>query len=305
MTLDLRIRGISTSMRPFFKYASPDTTIAILLNRSYRYSTPKTFNDPFDVQSGLHFDFDTNTLHGKIIDRIEKLASAPADPNVDPNDVWGKVVLEARKYYPTHGFPKDRWLTMTSEHFVSLLQEIKDTQKKYQEHWWETLLPSIRVFCVSEERDNLLMWAHYARDHTGAVLELWSLPEEDNPLSVARPVNYVCKPPPFFTESEWLDDFTGIKKLDFSALYKRYAYAKSQHWEYEREWRIWYPLADAGDHDYVPMKGREFKALYIGCRAKPEFARQATVLAKSLDENIKVYQARKKESLYGLEYTEV
>ncbi len=220
--------------RPFFKYASPDATLAMLRNRTMRYSSPLAFNDPFDVQSGLHFNFDIDSLHDKVLDRLEQLASSKDEPNVDSDDVWGKVVLEVRKYYPTHGFPKDRLKSMTNESFCWLVEQIKDTQAKYQKDWW-AMLPGIRVFCVSEDRDNLLMWAHYSRDHTGAVLELWSLPEEDNHLSVARRVEYVVKPPPFYTESEWIDDTVGIKKLDSSALYQRYAYVKSQHWEYERE----------------------------------------------------------------------
>jgi hypothetical protein len=221
--------------RPFYKYVSPDTALAILRSQSVRYSSPLSFNDPFDIQSGLHFDFDLSTLHGKVLDRLNELASAPDEPPVDHEDVWGKVVLAARKHYPKHGFPRERWEQLTRPSFNHLIEVIADTQKRYQEHWRSVLLPGIRVFCVSEERDNLLMWAHYARDHAGCVFELWSLPDEDNPLSVAMPVDYAEAPPPFFTEQEWLDDLMGIKNLDIHALYRRYAYVKSDHWAYERE----------------------------------------------------------------------
>jgi len=188
--------------RPFFKYASPAAALAMLSTGMARYSTPLLFNDPFDVQGGLHFDFDPSSLHRKVIDRIAELAAAEQEPLIDPDDVWGKIVLEARSHFPTYGFNRDRWLKLTGPSFKTLETVIRTTQEDYRKHWREVQLPEMRVFCVSEVRDNLLMWAHYAQDHTGVVLEMWSLPDEDNPLSVAVPVEYVERPIPFYSESE-------------------------------------------------------------------------------------------------------
>jgi hypothetical protein len=291
--------------RPFYKYASPEATLAILQNQTVQYSSPLAFNDPFDIQSGLHFDFNLETLHGKVLDRLYMLATAPTEPPVDPHDVWGKIVLEVRRNFPVHGFPRERWETMTAEPFRRLVDLIRNTQQKYQQHWWDTLLPSIRVFCVSEDRDNLLMWAHYAKDHSGSVMEFWSLPEEDNPLSVARSVEYASTPPPFCTESEWLDDMMAIRKLDTSALYRRYAYIKSDHWFYEREWRVWYPSASSGIHDYMPIRQSELKAIYLGCRADPKFVEDAVTLTRKAFPNTRIMRAKKKEGSYGLEHTDI
>jgi len=272
-----------------------------------RYSSPLTFNDPFDLQSGLHFDFDIDALHVKILDKLEELAAASEEPLVDKNNHWGKVVIAVREKYPTHGFPRERWMQITAPVFAELVREIKSTQQGYQEYWWKTLLPGIRVFCVSEERDNLLMWAHYAKDHTGAVFEFLSLPDEDNPLSVAKPVVYVDQPPPFFTEIEWLDSILSMRKLDRDKLYKRYAYIKSRHWQYEREWRVWYPLIPAPDtlHEDLSIRPSEFSAIYIGCRAEPVFVDEVVSLACSLFPHVRIYRARKSETVYALEYTEI
>lgn len=292
--------------RAFFKYTSPQTALAILQSGNVRYSSPLTFNDPFDIQSGLHFDFDLETLHQKVIDRIGVLAAAPDVPLFNVDDPWCKLVIEARKHYPTHGFPRDRWVAITKEPFDSLFSVIQDTRQKYEQHWIDILLPGSRVFCVSEERDNLLMWAHYGRDHTGAVFEFWSLPSEDNSLSVAQPIQYEETPPPFFTEREWIDDLTGMKKLDNDALYKRYAYIKSSEWAYEREWRVWYPLADKRQlYDEVPIRKSEFKCIYIGCCAKPEFERSITELIRNTFPDTKVFRATKRLDEYALKYIEI
>lgn len=291
--------------RAFFKYASPDTVRAILRTKTVRYSSPLTFNDPFDLQSGLHFDFDIDALPGRIIERLGELASAPEAPPVDLSDVWGQLVLRVREHFPTHGFPRERWEHETSELFAWLAGRIKETQHAYREHWRQKLLPGVRVFCVSEDHDNLLMWAHYGRDHTGAVFEFWSLPDEDNPLSVARRVQYGSVPPSFFSETEFLDDLLSIKKLDVSTLYRRYAYCKSDHWNYEREWRVWYPLSEAGEYEDMPIRQSEFRALYLGCRMRAEVREEILALVHQAYPDVRVLQAAKDEHVYQLRFTEV
>lgn len=295
---------ITPGKRPFYKYLSPDATLAILETGKVRYSSPLKFNDPFDLQSGLHFDFDLSTLHDKVLDRLEVLAASPIPPPVDPEDVWGKIVLEVRRHFPMHGFPKARWRERTVDSFSQLEGIIRQTQEGYRLHWREKLLPGVRVFCVSEERDNLLMWAHYAQDHKGAVFELWSLPDEDNSLSVAQPVDYVEYPVPFFTEAEWVDDFMGIKKLDSTALYRKYTYSKGRQWEYEKEWRVWYPFSTSESYDYASINPKELRAVYIGCQAEPEFKAKVLAGLKCMFPETRVFQAKKSDSHYRLDYTD-
>ncbi len=44
----------------FFKYVSADTTLKVFQNISFKYSSPILFNDPFDTQTKLCFDFESN-----------------------------------------------------------------------------------------------------------------------------------------------------------------------------------------------------------------------------------------------------
>ena len=291
--------------RPFYKYASPETAVAILRNRTVRYCAPATFNDPFDVQSGLHFDFDITSLPEKVLDKLGELASAPVEPKIDPTNPWGQLVLEARRHYPSHGFPRDRWLSIIASAFDSLLKVFEQTRIDFQNHWKTVMLPGVGVFCVTEDRDNLLMWAHYAKDHKGVVFELWSLPEEDNPLSVAKAIDYVDTPPSFFSEEEFVDDILSIRKLDITALSRRYVYSKSRHWSYEREWRVWYPLSTTSLYDDMPIRDTEFAAVYVGCCATDAFRAEIKSTVTGFYPGVRIFQARKNEEAYALEYTEV
>ena len=58
-----------------------------------------------------------------------------------------------------------------------------------------SVMADTAVFCLSETHDNLLMWSHYAQNHTGAVIKFLSLPEVDFPIIVAQPVRYTRQMP--------------------------------------------------------------------------------------------------------------
>lgn len=289
--------------RPFYKYLSPETAIIVAESQTVRYSSPATFNDPFEFQSGIHFDFNPNSIPSEFLRRLEELASSSALPAVDPTDPWGKLVLLVRSNYATQGIPMPLRAERGIEAFQVLIDVLRDTQRRYQEHWWTTLFPGIRVFCVSEVVNSPLMWAHYAKNHTGVVYEFWSLPEEDNALSVAQPVEYQETPPVFFSETEFVDDLLSIKPIDINLLSRRYAYCKSAHWRYEQEWRVWHPLSQTKDHDYVQVRQSEFKAAYFGCRM-PSDARENLKLA--LRQNfpaVQLFQAHREPSSYELSFT--
>ena len=253
----------------FFKYASASTALKILETSTVRYSSPLLFNDPFDVQSGLQFDFDIQSLPDRIFSRLEKLVTRDAKPVFsNPHDPWAKVVTRMWDMKATHGFPKDRaWNT-----FLPALEWLRDQtalfQSEFQEHTWKNFLQRLRVFSLSEDRSNLLMWAHYAKDHKGAVFEFLVLPEDDNALCAAQPVIYSKKPPYLITEEQLLESIFEGKLLDTNIFYSQYARVKSDIWEYEKEWRVWYPLPEATEalYEYVPLRQKEIGAIYLGCR---------------------------------------
>ena len=90
--------------------------------------------------------------------------------------------------------PEDVKHQLTFENFEKLarkrLQEVvgpeleqrKASLDKYAQTFPDHLNKMIGVLCLCEERDSLLMWAHYARSHTGFVVEY----RTDNPFFQAK-----------------------------------------------------------------------------------------------------------------------
>ena len=85
---------------------------------------------------------------------------------------------------------------------------------------WESLIPKLRIICLSEINDSMPMWAHYANNHRGVVLELECIEEIDSPWLIARPVIYQDTLPLFITKEALVDSITGRKPLDYEEIFK-------------------------------------------------------------------------------------
>jgi hypothetical protein len=98
-------------------------------------------------------------------------------------------------------------------------------------------LNTLGIFSLSEVPDDLLMWAHYAANHTGFVLEFdgehtwfWAHRPEGDDCGTLKKISYADEPSsPYLAELKAHEVF----------------YTKGKKWEYEREWRIIRPLAES------------------------------------------------------------
>jgi hypothetical protein len=57
----------------FYKYTDIETACLILQNKTWRWSSPSQFNDPFDVQSPLCFDCEEEVFRKTLCDEIEEI----------------------------------------------------------------------------------------------------------------------------------------------------------------------------------------------------------------------------------------
>jgi Protein of unknown function (DUF2971). len=91
----------------------------------------------------------------------------------------------------------------------------------------------IKVCCFAERPDIMLMWAHYASEHTGICIERdWSKLNNDD---IRRMWLY-----PVIYGSEL--DVTNqlFKKFTNPLIFNLVSLHKSEEWSYEKEWRLVY-----------------------------------------------------------------
>jgi len=118
-------------------------------------------------------------------------------------------------------------------------------------------------------------------------------------------VEYAAKPPGFFSIEEFFDDLFTVRRLNPQELSRRYVCSKSDHWEYEQEWRVWYPLSNTERYDDMPLCPEELAAIYLGCKSKPDFRDRIRRLRDKKFPATRIFQATKHDYLYGVQYTAV
>jgi hypothetical protein len=289
----------------FFKYATAPAAVAILSTSTVRFSSPLLFNDPFDLQTGMPFRFDMDALPERLFAKVEALVLSPDTPAfLDPKGhTWSRVILEMRAKLPSHGFPRES----LRQAFLPLFSTMKDyfmkEHQRFQREWVEKV-PRMRMLCVTEEHDNLLMWAHYAKNHTGAVLELRVMPEQDNALCAAQPVIYHPEVPSPFSEEHLLDAIVGSAKLTMDELCRHYARVKSAIWSYEKEWRLYdlAPTADPPFYEDSGLRRDEVAAVYLGCRMDKSDRASIIDIVRQRHPNTAVFQASKAGDAYALQF---
>ncbi len=163
----------------FFKYVTAKTALKILKYLSFRFSSPKLFNDPFDCDISFSID----------LDKLKKL------------------------YFP--GLIKDKMNSYFTEDYIKDVEKIyneSETRKNLQNDFYKNA-----IFCVSKNQiKSNLMWSHYAEGHTGCAFSIYPCNEESI-FRLLLPVSYSSKKPVLDitnTNEQYLQDF--IKKIIYS-----------------------------------------------------------------------------------------
>lgn len=165
------------------------TRIKNLLEGTIYFSSPINFNDPFEMAPPLappHAEDFTRYVEQHHLDLTGVSKSAV-------NKLY-KTVVECIRI-KRHPAVTSEWLT------------------------------TLGVLCLTTNHCNLLMWAHYASNHSGVCIGFDSAAQ---PFSSASPVTYSGERPRIRPLEFWNDD---------RSLIDRVLYHKSSHWEYEQEWR--------------------------------------------------------------------
>jgi DUF2971 family protein len=288
----------------FYKFTSMETAKIILESGHFRYSSPLKFNDPFDIQSELFFEFDINDLPELVAEEIDSIVLGRRIVSLNHDSDWCKSITLLQEQAAKGRYKRQHLDFLVKPLIILLADVIEDTRVRYNSYWAD-LLKRLKVFCVSEHNKSILMWSHYAKYHTGVCLKLVVLPDKDNALCAAKKVDYVPSPPSFFNVNDWIDSVIMNKELATSDLYYRYPLSKSDIWDYENEWRVWAPFEDDGsDYLDVPIVEGEIESIYFGCNADPTKIEEITALARHRNVSM-FYRAEKKVEEYGLNYIKI
>jgi Protein of unknown function (DUF2971) len=217
-----------------YKYMSSKSALRLFQTGMLRFTQPSEFNDPFEMQPFLKGLADEPTLEDQFHNGFGKTLDVQIDNLLQKwnlgDDQKAQIDRKALKLAVQARAPQGLELFKLFDRIVTpvISRQIYQTSNE-----------NLGMLCLTEKPDSLLMWAHYADYHRGAVIEFDETHEffnrrvsSEDDFRHFRKVMYTENRPNLF-----LNEFSAV---DFF-------YFKSKEWDYEEEWRLIIPLKDCSD----------------------------------------------------------
>ncbi|MEZ2332749.1 DUF2971 domain-containing protein [Mesorhizobium sp. RCC_202] len=218
----------------FFKYMSESTAKKVLENRTLRWSTAATLNDPFEMQLQVSADgIDFSKVKQGSLEKIWNLYSG-SDPISARNQLG--IALETLRIR-TPGLPKEYIFDVFGQGFDEGISVLHAKLPKNRKEILAELSP-IKILSLTSSPDIGLMWSHYANSHKGIVIRFRSIPEIDGMFGMAKPIFYSDIRPSLLTEDYLINSFSGQDSTNTREITNSIIYTKMNYWSYEKEWRI-------------------------------------------------------------------
>ncbi|MEQ9947760.1 DUF2971 domain-containing protein [Pectobacterium aroidearum] len=245
-----------------YKYLPPER-IDVLINKMICFNNPRNFNDPFE----FHAVFEQGGLLNKIENIIEGM------------NLSDKMDDEFKSMYMRLSQDKQSDI---SQQFLPVMRALFENSKpmiinsanQVYENFNNAFVDFTRVLCLSEKKDNLLMWGHYADSHRGFVLEFDVNNGFFNQRKNQRDEYGYLREVKYKKDIDILDPISG----DVS----NYFLSKSKDWEYEREWRMLLPKHQANQkinlYDLFSFPASAIKSVILGCKTTIEFEHEIKIL---------------------------
>mgnify|MGYP003462030284 CR=1 FL=1 len=269
-----------------YKYCSPSkNSIRNFENDLIYLQHPSKFNDPFDSMLGYSKKDLYNNFFFAAMEKEDKY----------------KKYIPLLKQYDVD-FSEKANIPIIRDILFKRVNDGMDQIAEYSNEIFPKLqLKNYKVSCFSEINNSELMWAHYARSHTGYCIGYdlrYNEKIENNVDSFLLPVIYSEYRPKITDSFLDVDNILSatnsddtIAKVVFHLLHK------SKQWEYEKEWRI--TTIQEGNTLNVPTP----KAVYLGVNI--DKYDKETIVSIAKRKKIPVYQMKLSEEKYEFDKPEL
>lgn len=271
-----------------FKYVPPER-IDITESLCICFSRRPSFNDPFDLNP-VTPSFTQEEWEAITNDTLKKRHLVEVARG-------SQMSLEA---YLTTQKEEKAFLVNVWKHNARWLRE------QAAERIGKRIDGEFGVFCLTEIENDLLMWAHYAKDHSGMMIEFdpTRLKPPSEPSLYEEKLEIVSR-------VEYSDDRPQISwtgKITDSGIFL----VKSPQWGHEREWRAIRKLSDC-DHRKPTSEGtvhlfklppEAIKRVVIGCRMEARSVHDA-VSANPALKHVKLQKAVINMEHFRLDYVDL
>ncbi len=288
-----------------------ERTLQMLREGTTWISTPASFNDPFDCKPSILRNLEIEEknlkkiLHNRllVVKRALRNGQELADRHVHP--IPRRTLVELRRLLQSQR--PDRLKYEAVRRYFAEPPTANAAMREL-----EALLARVGVWSASSTPTQMLMWAHYASQHSGFC------------LGFERPGRSLLADPDHTKPVKYLDDYPSIDLsglgLDWEvsigdgrvsdslgiALQEPHLqaviYSKSSDWKYEQEWRVL--TAEGGKG--VPYPGPLRRVIFgLRCAKTSREAIQAAVNEYSSEALIQFSQIRSQPGTFALRVREI
>jgi hypothetical protein len=274
------------------------TAKAVLGNGTLRWALPKLFNDPFDVQFDLQVKYDRDLVVERALNNIIDLYMGRR------HVISGNKLAEGVKLLREIA-PGLKEADLREKFRRSMYEGMENAERNMPKTHAEmrAVLGQLKLLCFSEVHDNILMWAHYGDNHTGAVLEFSCIEKFDSAWGAAKPVRYRENMPLLVDEQKLVMLLSGDGTIATPELFEEAVFVKAKDWEYEREWRLVGGWEKEQATEYIAFHLDEMTALYLGCRISDADRAAIKTAAAEKYPHAAVYNGSKSATRFAVEFS--
>lgn len=278
----LSANDIPKTLYKYRDWDNPYSRTVLEQNQAY-FSSPIHFNDPFDSRIPIRLDhLNEHELNQFIDDYIEVFAREIQD---DP-----KEALDS-----PYTFRKTSKSRLRNSQYRDLIK----INSKNQEIFSQSDLDCFGIYCLSEKRDDVLMWSHYSKNHEGICVGFNTSVFYQELLENRDNSNYHLLE---FRDVNYLESFPAIKAGVSSTIGTDIFFSKAKNWEYEKEWRALIHFYDKINR-VITFSEECIEEVYLGCKMVNKESVTSDIL--SLNPQLKIYWAEKKNLSFNLEFRRV
>ena len=242
---------------------------------------PECFNDPYDSDLIVDNSFLNQKVARELyIDTlVEKQVLSESEKELLRTATDWKAALESIMQ-----------TSLSSDFADDLMNSVNQT--------FQILKKEFRIACFSATKDSILMWSHYAKNHTGFCIEYdfhsSKLAQHLHPVRYTKGRKFI---PGSFADQ---DNAAANQAIYEAALYK------SEKWSYEEEWRCVLHEKVLNQFNPLPFDISRFafnilpyiNAVYLGAKTAEKYRSQICDHYKGT--NVKVFQMELMPDCYEL-----
>ena len=235
---------------------------------------------------------------------------------LDRNPVCGKIAAEKHKptWIATPSRTQLREILITLPSYIEALvrSDLSLTYRKglydLPERLYE-LYNRVGILSLSETPDNRLMWAHYAKEHTGFVLML------DGCHDFFKGDNLSSKIAKGFAKPERVEYRLERPRTSIEDPPREILLIKDSDWQYEKEWRYLKHIDDAAKLCGDPtlpvalfrLPSKCIRGVILGYNSSKELKNKVVALRRDDPEfgHLRIQQARASTTRYPLRIEEI